>query len=490
MLFRVLICGVIVGASSLLAADGDQWGIAAANKPDAPLYRRHVDAERAWFMQRVAEPCLAQTKLPADQAGILKRSLALWATVRVTPLSTDPVSVVQAIDDLRPVIDAAGQPDPIPAYVAERFIEGIRKWDREAWVAWNCKTRDLWLADPTRWEAIYPASLQIEVDNACLGSWRRAQNPNEAGHIKVIAERLATWYEKAWRNQDFAGRDRALVDLCRQATTQQDGAPVWIPRVLALVRDRDDWLAHMVRGNLAITEAWVGRGNAAASEVTEEGWNIFRERLSYAEQEFEAANRLNADLPEAPANLILTAFQHHERQQAVEWFQRAIAREFDYPWAYTTMIHFLRPRWYGSEVDQADFGRACLETKRFDTMVPAYVVRCLTNNHGDMPDDKFAWTYGTSAWKQRMKNLADGYEAVHGAQTTIAGQMRTDQALFLWAVHDQAGALAVIRTIPPAVVAWSRCLDWNIKADDIREALAGGAPILPQPNPENDPAKF
>ncbi len=68
------------------------------------------------------------------------------------------------------------------------------------------------------------------------------------------------------------------------------------------------------------------------------------------------------------------------------WFDRTVAAQFDYNPAYGEMLWYLRPRWGGSHEAMLAFGRACLETKRFDTVVPSTFIRAVDDVSSEVDD--------------------------------------------------------------------------------------------------------
>lgn len=455
----------------------DPWGIvAAATNKDGNGYERFVAAEKAWFMKRVVEPYLATAKPGGTDDAAVRELLTQTASVHCRMYLGVLLGTTQAIERLRPLADAGDDKsgDPLLPYAAWR--QGVLAgWDWGDTNRWNNRCRNRWRADEAGWNAKYPLSLMIEIDNHCLNTWNNVDDPKakNAGHF--YGSRLAVSYEKAWAADEFTGRERALVALCREASLQSAGAEVYIPRVLALVKDRNDWIGHMVRGELAIIQAWVARGTGWANTVTAEGQKTFDERLRYAEEQLTAAWKLDPSLPESAASLAKITFQTRDKATALSWFKRAITAEFAHPTAYDVMLTFLMPRWYGSSEELAVFGSACQDTKRYDTPVPFMLLHCLVNNRNDQRDT-FAKTYGTQPWKDRLEALARGYEQTQGKDSAFAGRVRTEQACFLMSVGDHKRGLDVLGSVPPHVRAWNRLKTWGLNRDEIATQLTAPTP--------------
>jgi hypothetical protein len=133
-----------------------------------------------------------------------------------------------------------------------------------------------------------------------------------------------------------------------------------------------EWARHTLVGMAEIDLAWAARGGDWADKVTEEGWKGFEEHLQKAHEELGKGWQLRQDRPEAAAAMInVIGGGHRVKGETIRlWFDRAIAAQFDYMPAYNFVLWFYRPRWGGSHQLMFDFGKACLNTKRFDTDVP------------------------------------------------------------------------------------------------------------------------
>src|SRR4029079_8072252 len=68
------------------------------------------------------------------------------------------------------------------------------------------------------------------------------------------------------------------------------------------------------------------------------------------------------------------------------WFDRAVTAQFDCHTAYTQYIWALRPRWSGSHAEMIAFGKACANTKRYDTNVPMIFIRALEDIGTELPN--------------------------------------------------------------------------------------------------------
>ena len=134
----------------------------------------------------------------------------------------------------------------------------------------------------------------------------------------------------------------------------------------------DPWIEHMVRGRYHTGLGWKARGGGWASTVSREGWKVFHKELKIARDHFTQAHALHPEFPEAATQMISVSMLLRGSTTPREWFDRAVAAQFDYLPAYRRLLWSLEPRWGGSHREMYRFGSECLDTKRFDTEVPRF----------------------------------------------------------------------------------------------------------------------
>lgn len=148
------------------------------------------------------------------------------------------------------------------------------------------------------------------------------------------------------------------------------------------------WVKNTLIGEFEITEAWKARGNGYADTVTAEGWKGFREHLTQACTRLSTAWQENPTVPFA-AEAMITVTMGGAGLDGVderEWFDRTTAACFDYMPAYHSLLWAYRPRWGGSHALMLTFGKACANTRRYDTFVPAILNRAVGNVASELPD--------------------------------------------------------------------------------------------------------
>lgn len=160
-----------------------------------------------------------------------------------------------------------------------------------------------------------------------------------------------------WKLYRFHEALEKLVDE-ENATDQE-----WQDRIALLTR----W--HTARPDsihaaIALGDAWAGygwhaRGTGFADTVTEEGWQLFRERLGRAQAVLDDARKLPAQCPHLYCALVdLARCQGWERAEVDKVFEQAVALEPLYLHVYSAMARYLTPRWHGERGDWERFADA------------------------------------------------------------------------------------------------------------------------------------
>ncbi len=147
----------------------------------------------------------------------------------------------------------------------------------------------------------------------------------------------------------------------------------------------DPWIAAVVVGRDEIRRAWEARGSGSADEVTPEGWKGFQEHLARAREQLTKAHEMHPEFPEAAAAMITVSMGDGSDEERL-WFDRAVAAQFDHEPAYRSLgLNALLPRWGGSHEEMLEFGRQCLDSGRFDTIVPSIFLDAVLAIGAELP---------------------------------------------------------------------------------------------------------
>jgi tetratricopeptide (TPR) repeat protein len=273
---------------------------------------------------------------------------------------------------------------------------------------------------------------------------------------------------------------------------------------------RDTFSMHMLAGRIYQNLAWKARGEGFAHEVTEEGWRTFHRLLPQAAGHYMRAWTLDPTSPSPPTAMISVARAGgDDRWSAREWFSVATRTRMDYPVAYNDFRYAITPRWGGSYPQQLAFARSCLDTNRWDTIVPWYAMRVLyemqkelgvENPVGEVPGvidvvDRFVsgyqkakaegnaessessnhwhWAYAASIYAQQGR-----YEEAHALFESYGEEITQDDCDWAWFKLPYLRGLCAAMT-GPANEDLARLRKWieqplpaDVSAEDLDEPLA------------------
>lgn len=176
------------------------------------------------------------------------------------------------------------------------------------------------------------------------------------------------------------------------------------------------WLKHYIAGQQFVKEAWKARGTGWSNTVTREGWLGFSKNLAFARENLTRSWELNPKDPAAASEMIAVAMgDGGSKVDMRRWFDRAVAAQMDFEQAYKSFTWGLRPRWHGSHEEMLEFGRECVATNRFDTVVPYHYVNIVREIASEETDQN-------AIYKQR--DIADP------ARKVLAAYLKSDKPTF------------------------------------------------------------
>ena len=150
--------------------------------------------------------------------------------------------------------------------------------------------------------------------------------------------------------------------------------------------DRNNPQADVLDGQFYISDAWNARGSGWANAVTQQGWQLFAERLSRANA---ILNGVYARTPQEPgvARSMMTVVLGAQlpRDQMELWFQRGQAVEGNLFGLYMAKRWYLLPRWYGSDAEVWNFGLECSSSSNWAAKIPILLAESITDRAGNDP---------------------------------------------------------------------------------------------------------
>ena len=148
-----------------------------------------------------------------------------------------------------------------------------------------------------------------------------------------------------------------------------------------------DWAKNALLGVLEKDYAWKLRGGDWAANVTEDGWKGFRKHLEIAREKLTASWTGNPKDPKAAATMIqVTMGLGGDIAELQKWFHRAISAGFSDEAPYQYFINAISSKWGGSWLHMLAFGEACMDSGRYDTVVPKYLLGILSAVSAEVPE--------------------------------------------------------------------------------------------------------
>ena len=224
--------------------------------------------------------------------------------------------------------------------------------------------------------------VEEALDSPALPASRKAwatiqQIGRELNRVDMTLERtreLAARYSQHLKEciaaQEYEGIERLFTE---QVTRYEFGhisdkkMAIHSAVVEAMQPHSDTWYAATVLGWIEIRRAWHARDNGKSPKKSKRGLvNHMKKASSWLCRAYQQA-------PEPPlaATLMITVSQMHNSDlNPRQWFDRAVAAQFDYASAYQRYRWSLAPRWGGDVAVMMAFAKECADTGRFDTSVP------------------------------------------------------------------------------------------------------------------------
>ena len=210
----------------------------------------------------------------------------------------------------------------------------------------------------------------------------------------------------AYQTNEWAVLSFHLASVGEDGLVDREGQRLL--KVLAAADGVPEWFIERWRGAHELRLAWKARGDGFVDTVTESGWTKFNEHSEKAREHLERAWKADPTLPFAAAQLCEVMLGIGDYPEMREWFDRSVAADFEYSSAYHHVLWGLQPRWHGSHEAMVEFGRACLNTGRFDTDVPWNLHKAVWEVIGETKD--YYPLHQDRRMFEDLVHLYDGYE--------------------------------------------------------------------------------
>jgi|GEM_PF-1682050 len=209
-----------------------------------------------------------------------------------------------------------------------------------------------------------------------------------------------------------------------------------------------EWVKLTLEGAGEVELAWLKRSTGWAGDVKPDQWRGFAEHLKIGRDVLAKANRLRPDRPEAATKMITVCLgESVDIAELRGWFDRAVSAQFDYMPAYQAVLWAYRPRWLGNHEMMLAFGRACAETKRFDTAVPSrLMVAC-----ADVTDEvkQAVEVFRHELVKEPLVAISRGYLDATDTPPLTRAMRVSNAAMCAWLADDDALADEALKKVGP-----------------------------------------
>jgi hypothetical protein len=181
-----------------------------------------------------------------------------------------------------------------------------------------------------------------------------------------LNQAIVKWMKEETPEKEF---HRCVYRRMREMVESSD-----LPQLLVLLSrepEMEPYWIHLLAGETYLDNARAARGGDYANKVKDEQWEKYYSEGDKAMVHLRHAWHLRPEYPVAAGQMIsVTLGIDDEGRTRADWFRKAIDAQLDYNLAYDTYLVSLLPRWGGSEQAMIAFGKDCVATDRFDTVVP------------------------------------------------------------------------------------------------------------------------
>lgn len=220
----------------------------------------------------------------------------------------------------------------------------------------------------------------------------------------------------------------------------------------------DEWAKLTLRGVTEVEIAWMKRSSKWADRVTDAQWKGFADHLKNARDLLGRAARLRPDRPEAASLMIPVAMgENVDFNELRAWFNRAVTAQFDYMPAYKNLLWACRPRWDGDLQLMLAFGKACAETKRYDTQVPFMLMTAAVDVTDEIGNPEPAFRHPET--RLAMAEMCRGYlQAAASAAPLTRHQCQSHAAMTAWLADEDKLAQQALEAAGPRLHSETRQL--------------------------------
>ncbi|MBR4190471.1 MAG: hypothetical protein IKQ55_10985 [Kiritimatiellae bacterium] len=361
---------------------------------------RDIDAEAVVFWREFLEPP-AGLDLPVDDfarllalgwqdgeeaaADLLQRTLPLFVPGEENPdLPSISLPWAHAVAVLR---RAAGQTD-----------DAVAAWLA---VATHGDGGDAPVPEADRsWRDLFASAMAADRYLTATTNWTDPDTLARRAVLRPLGARRAALVVSRLDPRGLRGRVFGCIlcpDNANYAFPEDPFTPSPIAAAFAEIGESNA-VASSLMAFSEIRRAWKARGGGWASDVTDEGWQGFREHMAAGIAWAERAHALEPRWPEPYAYFIEQAGSScgSGRPESIyELARRCLECQIDYTYIIHRLRVFMRPRWgNGAPAEAIRTLRALVDIPRPDTIMPfksLEILRWLTDDQTSRPSDRRAY---------------------------------------------------------------------------------------------------
>jgi hypothetical protein len=233
---------------------------------------------------------------------------------------------------------------------------------------------------------------------------------------------------------------------------------------------KDTSFALLAKGRAYLTYGWIARGGGYADTVSENGWQLLKERLQIAADALEAAWAANPQDPSICLEMMHVELGQGEGRARLEtWFKRGMKLNPSSYDIWGAKVEYLRPRWYGSIPEMISFGWESMTNSDWADSVRLGLANAHYEVSREMPDREAMMAYlrKTNVWSDIRTNF-EYFFKLYPNQTGY----RHNYAKFAARAGDAAELLRQVKQFPSTNYAYFGGVDaFNQMVEHAKEHL-------------------
>ena len=353
-----------------------------------PEQRKLQDIRLDWCMQNFVDAYDDVGKRDKKWDGYARDALTYWAQATAYGNNIKGYPNLMIAKLTRAV--ELGCDDPLVKFVYLDFVEKMDGWtEQQVAQAYGRAADDLRSSK-------YPPGAVYDACASAARCYNKRRPYPEAGRTYVDGATKAAQDIVSHSDTPILEVYATVHDLLTLIERWDDKKTRFEPIEASLQKNwPSSGVSYVLRAEFMVDYAWDGRTRQAASKVTPDQWQAFRERLADAEGIIAKGMSVAPTEGRLPALMIpVVSGQQKGIEDMRAWWEKAMVADPNNFNACEKLLHFLLPRWYGSRDEMIAFGRECVASEKFGGTVPLALAEAhwVYNQYDGAPDGSY--------WKQ------------------------------------------------------------------------------------------